>query len=66
MKRSNARHRGRLAAIIVTAAAIGLGVGIATALADDDQQPVDFTHNVLDAPAPVTQAIFGTGTPRIV
>jgi hypothetical protein len=28
--------------------------------ADDDPQPVDFTHNVTDAPAPVPGAVFGT------
>ena len=35
--------------------------GVALAAADDDPQPVDFTHNVFDAPAPVAGAVFGTG-----
>ena len=60
MKGSKVRHRRRAGAIIFATAAIGLGIGIATALADDNQQPVDFAHNVLNAPAPVTSAVFGT------
>lgn len=32
------------------------GVGLASA---DDPQPVDFTHNAVDAPAPVAGAVFG-------
>jgi hypothetical protein len=35
--------------------------GVALATAGDDPQPVDFTHNAVDAPAPVTSAVFGTG-----
>jgi hypothetical protein len=34
-----------------------------TAFAGDDgdiNQPIDYTHNVLDAPAPVTSAVYGT------
>jgi len=34
-----------------------------TALANDDPQPVDMTHNVINAPAPVAGAVFGTGPP---
>jgi len=30
------------------------------AYADDNVQPVDFTHNTVDAPAPVAGAVFGT------
>jgi hypothetical protein len=60
MRGSKARHRGRVAGIVLAVAAVALAIGIATALADDEQQPVDFTHNVLDAPAPVTNAVFGT------
>jgi hypothetical protein len=36
-------------------------LGTAIAAADEDPQPVDFTHNVVDAPAPVAGAVFGTG-----
>jgi BNR/Asp-box repeat len=35
--------------------------GAAVATAGDDPQPIDFTHNAVDAPAPVTSAVFGTG-----
>jgi hypothetical protein len=35
--------------------------GVAVAAAGDDPQPIDFTHNVFDAPAPVAGAVFGTG-----
>ena len=35
--------------------------GVALAAADDNPQPVDFTHNVFDAPAPVAGAVFGSG-----
>src|SRR6476469_5224435 len=45
---------------LVAAAAAALALGAATALADEDPQPVDFTHNVTDAPAPVAGAVFGT------
>jgi hypothetical protein len=31
------------------------------ARADDNIQPVDFTHNNIDAPAPVTGGVFGSG-----
>jgi hypothetical protein len=34
---------------------------VGSALADEQIQPVDFTHNVVDAPAPVAGAVFGTG-----
>jgi hypothetical protein len=55
-----ARGRRPLAVLFIAAACI-LGVGVAVALADDDPQPVDFTHNPFDAPAPVAGAVFGTG-----
>src|SRR5207248_4323672 len=35
--------------------------GTALATAGDDPQPVDFSHNVFNAPAPVAGAVFGTG-----
>jgi hypothetical protein len=34
-------------------------VGTAVATADDNAQPVDFSHNAVDAPAPVAGAVFG-------
>src|SRR5215831_7367218 len=36
-------------------------LGTAVAAAGDDPQPIDFTHNVFDAPAPVAGAVFGSG-----
>ena len=52
--------RGSVAAVLVVVAL--LCVGVAAAIADDDNlQPIDFTHNVSDAPAPVTSAVFGQG-----
>ena len=39
--------------------AVALAVGV-TAARSDDFQPIDFVHNVTDAPAPVTGAVFGT------
>lgn len=55
----------RLPRRLALVAAALLTVSLATAapaFADDDegQQPVDFTHNGVDAPAPVTSAVFGT------
>jgi hypothetical protein len=53
------RTLGALVAVIgVTAVA---AFAVAVAFADGDPQPVDFTHNVVDAPAPVAGAVFGTG-----
>jgi hypothetical protein len=43
--------------IVAFAAVMALGQPLAAAAED---QPVDFTHNVKDAPAPVTDAVFGT------
>jgi hypothetical protein len=45
---------------LLAAIAIGLFGAGGGALAGDDPQPIDFTHNVKDAPAPVTSAVFGT------
>jgi hypothetical protein len=51
---------GRLAASIVAVMALALALSVG-AFGDDDPQPVDFTHNAIDAPAPVPSAVFGTG-----
>ncbi len=45
-----------LATVSVLALSQSLGVA-----ANDIVQPIDFTHNVMDAPAPVAGAVFGTG-----
>jgi hypothetical protein len=52
------RSRRSLAVLFVAACSV-LGVGVAVALGDDNPQPVNFTHNVVDAPAPVPDAVFG-------
>jgi len=49
----------RTAALLGT---LGLTLAVAAlpAIAEEDPQPVDFTHNVNDAPAPVSGAVFGS------
>jgi hypothetical protein len=56
--------RRRLAATLIAASTLALGTGSGTVLGEDGDliQPVDFTHNVVDAPAPVAGAVFGSGT----
>src|SRR5580765_8119748 len=49
-----------VAALLTTGAVLALTMGPAT-IVGQDGQPVDFTHNVLDAPAPVAGAVFGSG-----
>ncbi|HYM84923.1 MAG TPA: sialidase family protein, partial [Candidatus Dormibacteraeota bacterium] len=51
----------RLAAALGCALVVGLTTGLAPALAGGDPQPVGFTHNALDAPAPVAGTVFGSG-----
>src|SRR6266508_4494478 len=51
----------RLLPAIVVAAVVSLAVGIGLAVAEDDPQPIDFTHNSFDADAPVTGGVFGSG-----
>jgi len=54
------RRTARLSAVILAVLAAALMVSVA-AFADDEPQPVDFTHNPFDAPAPVPSATFGSG-----
>jgi hypothetical protein len=57
------RGRRHLVPVLAGAlAAAALALGASSALGDDggdNQQPIDFTHNVADAPAPVAGAVFG-------
>jgi hypothetical protein len=53
--------RYRKCALLLVALGAFVAFGTAAAAAGDDPQPVDFTHNVFDAPAPVAGAVFGTG-----
>ncbi|HEX9561762.1 MAG TPA: hypothetical protein VGA76_11070, partial [Candidatus Dormibacteraeota bacterium] len=46
--------------ILAAVAAIAVGQTLAVA-ADTNPQPIDFTRNVMNAPAPVDGASFGTG-----
>ena len=45
--------------ILATVSVVALSQSIGVA-ANDIVQPIDFTHNVMDAPAPVAGAVFGT------
>jgi len=67
MRHERRMPRRRLAATLVAASTLmlgtGIGTGIATVLGGDGGdivQPIDFTHNVVDAPAPVAGAVFGS------
>jgi hypothetical protein len=46
--------------ILATIAIMALSQSLAVS-AGDNPQPIDFTHNIKDAPAPVTGAVFGSG-----
>ena len=50
--------------VTMAASVLALAVGGVVQAGDegDLNQPIDFTHNVLDAPAPVTSAVFGSGS----
>jgi hypothetical protein len=53
----------RFLAMVATGGLIVLAMGAGSpVLGDggDNVQPIDFVHNVMDAPAPVTSAVFGT------
>jgi hypothetical protein len=55
--------RGHLAILVIGAALVtAIAFGAATARGDEGEglQPIEFVHNVNDAPAPVTGAVFGT------
>jgi len=61
----SSRRRLLTRAIAVAASAVFV-FGAGLSLADeggDNIQPVDFTHNGVDAPAPVAGAVFGSGPP---
>jgi hypothetical protein len=54
------RGKASKIAVLLGAAALVLA-GVMPASAGDDPLPVEFTHNVRDAAAPVAGAVFGTG-----
>jgi len=51
----------RLPATAVVVSVVALGLGTAVALSDDNPQPIDITHNVSDAPAPVADTQWANG-----
>ena len=51
----------KLGLLLVLALVAFVVLGVAVASAGDDPQPVDFTHNGVDAPAPIASAVFGSG-----
>ena len=54
----------RRAAVVLGCATVAFSAGVATLIGQDGgeiNQPVDFSHNVVDAPAPVAGAVFGSG-----
>ena len=53
--------RGKSVLVAFIGAALLAVVFVATAVGDGDPQPVDFAHNVTNAPAPVAGAVFGNG-----
>ncbi|HKC29050.1 MAG TPA: sialidase family protein [Jatrophihabitans sp.] len=61
MPLSTRQRRGALAAF-ASALLVGSLIAAGPAAADDGDltQPIDFTHNAVDAPAPVTSAVFGS------
>jgi hypothetical protein len=65
MHRFGIQEGGRRSAIrscaLFSAITLTLGLAALPATAEEDPQPVDFTHNVTDAAAPVAGAVFGNG-----
>jgi BNR/Asp-box repeat protein len=57
------RRRDRRALVALVAAAAFAAFFVAAARGDGDPQPVDMTHNVFNAPAPVAGAVFGSSNP---
>jgi hypothetical protein len=53
----------RILALVASAGLLVLAMGAGSPVLGDDGdnvQPIDFVHNVIGAPAPVTSAVFGT------
>src|SRR5437773_1353686 len=51
----------RVAIVVAATAVLAWSAGRIPLRGEDGNQPVDFTHNVNDAPAPVAGAVFGSG-----
>src|SRR5437867_4449296 len=54
-------HAGPRSLTALLAAVVALAFGAGLTIFGQADQPVDFSHNVLDAPAPVAGAVFGSG-----
>ena len=55
-------RRGSRVALFVSLVTVGVLVGgVAVALSDSSPQPVDFVHNVVNAPAPVAGTVWSNG-----
>jgi len=63
MSRSLRQVSGRASALLVVATACALGAAGQPVRGEEEDavQPVDFVHNIFNAPAPVPSAVFGTG-----
>src|SRR3954453_18504845 len=63
MSRSLRQVSGRASALLVVATACALAATGRPVFGQEDDavQPVDFVHNIFNAPAPVPSAVFGTG-----
>jgi hypothetical protein len=58
------KRHGIGALVVLGAAAVVAAVFVTGALGEEGQdQPIEFVHNVRDAPAPVAGAVFGNGPP---
>jgi len=60
------RSRRTLAALSATALAISFSAGVGIVFGQEEGErnfPIDITHSVRDAPAPIAGAVFGSGTP---
>src|SRR5512142_1276164 len=57
------RLSGRASRLLVVGMVAGVVLGISTAVAtaDENPQPIDFTHNAVDAPAPVPGTEWSNG-----
>lgn len=62
MTESRLGRRRQVGALLAAAGMLSLTLGTAVVHADEDQiQPIDFVHNVSDAPAPVTATVWSNG-----
>ncbi|HEY6017363.1 MAG TPA: hypothetical protein VIU16_11295, partial [Gaiellaceae bacterium] len=51
--------RRKVGVALAAVTALVLAVGVSAALGDGDPMPIDYSHNAINTPAPVTNAVFG-------